>query len=151
MKVRRVVTGNDEQGRSLVVSDGLTDYAKREDVWRTSPAEPLGDPALPLAAAIDPPLGGTRWGVVDIPPGGDGPVDPRAGFHTTDTVDYVMVLEGELTLVLDEGSVDLRRGDCVVQRNTAHAWRNTGSVPATIAAVLVSLGAADDSGGRPPS
>ena len=146
MNVRRVVTGIDGQGRSVVVSDGLINQAPREDVWRTSPAEPLGNPNLPLAAAIDPPLGGTRWVVSEVQPGADGPV------HTTETVDYVMVLDGELTLVLDEGSVNLRRGDCVVQCNTAHAWRNTGTVPATIAAVLVSLThTTDDSGGRTTS
>ena len=61
------------------------------------------------------------------------------GFHTTDTVDYVMVLEGEVSLELDTGEVALRPGDCVVQRQTRHAWRNRSATPVRMVAVMVSL------------
>ncbi|MGC5567808.1 cupin domain-containing protein [Streptomyces sp. FR-108] len=65
--------------------------------------------------------------------------DPeRPGFHTTPTVDYVIVLEGELWLELDHGSETLlRKGDVVIQNGTPHAWHNRTSQPATIAAVSV--------------
>ncbi|HEM7850543.1 cupin domain-containing protein [Burkholderia multivorans] len=58
-------------------------------------------------------------------------------FHTTDTLDYVVVLEGEIWLVTDEGEVRLEPGDTVVQHGTRHAWHNHGEVPATIAVVLL--------------
>jgi mannose-6-phosphate isomerase-like protein (cupin superfamily) len=60
------------------------------------------------------------------------------GMHTTDTIDYVVVLSGEADLELDDGAtVSLVSGDCVVQRGTRHAWRNTGKVPFVAAAVMV--------------
>jgi hypothetical protein len=140
MQVRRVVTGNDGTGRSRVVSDGP---AGTPDLWRTSPEVPLGDPGIPLATSIEPVAGGSRWGVFEIRPNAEAmAADPQAGFHTTATVDYVTVLQGRLTLVLDDGEVALGPGDCVVQRNTAHAWRNDGPETAVIMAVLV---------GSPPS
>jgi uncharacterized cupin superfamily protein len=61
------------------------------------------------------------------------------GFHTTNTVDYVMVLEGEITLELDTGEVALGPGDCVVQRSTRHAWRNRSDRPVRMVAVMLSL------------
>lgn len=63
-------------------------------------------------------------------------------FHTTDTLDYVVVLQGEIWLVTDEGEVRLGPGDSVIQQGTRHAWRNHGEVPATLAVVL--LGARRD-------
>ena len=60
------------------------------------------------------------------------------GMHTTDTIDYIVVISGEADLELDDGAtVHLMRGDCVVQRGTRHAWRNTGKVPFVAAAVMV--------------
>jgi uncharacterized cupin superfamily protein len=60
------------------------------------------------------------------------------GFHTTQTVDYVMVLEGEIALELDTGEVTLGPGDCVVQRGTRHAWRNRSGAPVKMMAVMLS-------------
>jgi len=62
-----------------------------------------------------------------------------SGFHRTDTLDYVMILDGEVTLELDRGSVALGPGDCVVQRGTRHAWRNRSGRPVKMAVVMVSL------------
>ena len=63
---------------------------------------------------------------------------PEPGlFHTTDTLDYVVVLEGSIWLVTDEGEVRLDRGDTAVQQGTRHAWHNHAEVPATIAVVLL--------------
>lgn len=60
------------------------------------------------------------------------------GFHRTDTIDYGVLLEGELTLLLDEGETSvMRAGDVVVQMGTRHAWRNTGNTPARMMFVLV--------------
>ncbi len=60
------------------------------------------------------------------------------GMHRTDTVDYIVVLSGEVSLELDDGqTVQLRAGDCVVQNGTRHAWRNTSSEPCVLAYALV--------------
>ncbi|MNP49283.1 Cupin domain protein [compost metagenome] len=62
----------------------------------------------------------------------------KPGFHRTDTLDYGVVLEGEVTLELDGGRTTvLRQGDIVVQVGTRHAWRNTGNKPARLFFVLV--------------
>ena len=66
-------------------------------------------------------------------------MDPtNPGMHTTATIDYGIVLSGQVTLELDEGSVDLNVGDIVVQRATPHAWRNVSSEPCTMLFVLIS-------------
>ncbi len=59
------------------------------------------------------------------------------GFHKTNSVDYALVLSGEIYALMDEGEVLLRTGDVLVQRGTNHAWSNRGSVPAVVAFVLV--------------
>ena len=62
-------------------------------------------------------------------------LDPA--MHTTRTVDYIILLKGDVTLVLDEDEVRLKPFDVVVQRGTNHAWRNNGSEPALLAGVLI--------------
>ena len=59
------------------------------------------------------------------------------GVHTTDSVDYDIVLDGEVWLELDDETVHLRQGDVVVQNGTRHAWRNQSDRPATLAFVLI--------------
>jgi mannose-6-phosphate isomerase-like protein (cupin superfamily) len=112
-------------------------------------------------ATIFPGPGSTRFGVLCLPPrptglpaGFDAAAairelatnmsgacqwEPEAfGMHTTETVDYVCVLSGEVTLVLDNGAeVPLRPGDCLVQNGTRHGWRNTGTEPARLLVALV--------------
>lgn len=66
--------------------------------------------------------------------------------HTTPTVDYDVVIEGEVWLELSEGEVHLTTGDVVVQHGTRHAWRNKGDKPATVLAVLI--GAQDRASGE---
>jgi quercetin dioxygenase-like cupin family protein len=57
--------------------------------------------------------------------------------HTTRTVDYIIVLSGRVTLLLDKGEVELRPFDVVVQRGTNHGWVNRGTEPAVMAAILI--------------
>ena len=134
-------------------------------VWQTG-AEPRilaspGDLALGVASVLPVP-GGTSVMLVTFPPQQEGPaeeVDAAAaldemrarlpgmaelfeaehpGFHRTDSIDYGVVLEGELLLELDEGrSTHLRQGDVVVQSGTRHAWRNTGNTAARMLFVMV--------------
>jgi len=142
--VRRVVTGHDAKGCARVALDGAASNARRSKsggrstlVWCTdrAPADIPADGGFEDMGArmlgTPPPRNGTRFAVNDIPPGRTG------AMHRTDTVDYVIVLSGELEMRLDVGSVRLKPGDVVVQRGTQHAWINPGPEPARVAFVLV--------------
>jgi quercetin dioxygenase-like cupin family protein len=61
------------------------------------------------------------------------------GFHRTATVDYIMLVSGEVTLVLEEGETTVRAGDLVVQRNTVHAWHNRTDEPVVFWGVMASV------------
>ena len=122
-----------------------------------------GEPAE-SGIVLAPPLGGTRIRVLDIPPEGDNfaglsPEEARAHFaeigapeassfgagaparhammHRTETIDYGIVLDGEIVLVLDEGEVTARAGDIVIQRGTNHGWANRSDRTCRIAFVLI--------------
>ncbi len=170
--MRRVVTGHDENGRSVVVSDGpvprsreftsLPGWVSRLP-WATEPGEPVGrtgeDPTPKVISHLPAP-GGTRFIVLTFPPDSamaDPAFDPVAyaqesladspglvelfepdGMHTTPTVDYGIVLQGEIVLELDDGHCTrLSAGDLVIQNGTRHAWRNHSDQPVTMAFVLV--------------
>lgn len=137
------------------------------EIWATDTAVELPDstvdPELTQESFVPPP-GGTRFRLFsidpidpDAPAAGDDAfreqlesmkelipglghsMEPdHPGMHTTDTIDYIVVMSGEADLELDDGAtVHLTPGDCVVQRGTRHAWRNTGRVPFLAAAVMV--------------
>ena len=64
--------------------------------------------------------------------------NPRhPGFHKTATIDYAIVLSGEIYAMMDEGEVLLKAGDALVQRGTNHAWSNRTQEPAVVAFVLI--------------
>ncbi|WP_419851148.1 cupin domain-containing protein [Candidatus Poriferisocius sp.] len=158
--IRRVVTGHDADGKSVVVFDDVHDYKRRVQIWTTegSPADNSGevaDAALRETRLEAPPQGSLFW-MVELPPSrelasgaaaetaerlaAEGAVthrDGHPGMHTTRTIDYMVVLDGEVTLLLDEGEVTLRKYDTVVQRGTAHHWENRGTEPARLAFVLL--------------
>jgi mannose-6-phosphate isomerase-like protein (cupin superfamily) len=174
--VRRVVTGHDAEGRSIVVSDGMTPTLKTHplrpghrstEIWRTS-ATPVplpateNDPTWPGPGPIHPATRGTvfriaEWGpeskeIREMTPetareiframgnenasqhgrGGRHPI-----MHRTETLDYAVILEGELTMILDEGEVVLKQGDVVIQRGTSHSWANRSDKPCKILFVLI--------------
>src|SRR5204862_4742766 len=107
---------------------------------------------------LEPPKNGTILRVVEFPPDAQwrGKADARAGFksigaahvtdqssadpmmHRTSTVDYAIVLKGEIHAVMDEGETLLKAGDILVQRGTNHSWSVRGNDPAIVAFVLVS-------------
>jgi mannose-6-phosphate isomerase-like protein (cupin superfamily) len=150
MAVRRVVTGIDDDGRSMFLSDGDAFGGDAwAEVWLTDPAIGLDVVVAPSLGmtVLEPPDGGTAFRVFHVPP--DAQMRESMshstiegieadGFHTTQTIDYVMVLEGEIALELDTGEVQLKPGDCVVQRGTRHAWRNRSDGPVKMMAVMVS-------------
>ncbi len=155
---RRVVTGNNAAGRSYVVSDEIVDEMT---LWETTDKNPLGggpSRLLPSGAPdIDPPAGGSRCLRMTLQPWkmmkpllerGDIPGVDANGFHRTNTVDYILMIDGEVTLLLDEGQVTLRAGDLVVQRNTNHAWQVHNDAPANFWGIMVSAEPKVSSPGR---
>ncbi|OYX61865.1 MAG: cupin [Sphingomonadales bacterium 32-64-17] len=137
------------------------------EIWNTqeTPARidrASGEPAED-GIRLSPPTGGTRIRVLDIPPDDASfdtmtPEEARAHFaevgetdvsshsgagsrhafmHRTETVDYGVMLEGELTLIVDEGETVIRPGDIVIQRGTNHGWANRSGKPCRIAFVLI--------------
>ena len=153
MGVRRVVTGIDADGRSVFLSDGLAFGPDQwSEVWVTDPAVGLDAVVDPHDGpmVLEPPAGGAAWRVFEVPSdavmreqmaSATDTIDgvEADGFHTTATVDFVMVLEGEIALELDDGEVLLGPGDCVVQRATRHAWRNRSDKRVRMMAVMLSL------------
>ena len=148
MTVRRVVTGIDDEGRSYVARDDPAPFMGGFfELWATDGPVPEPMPAGPVVTGLEPPPGGTWWRVFSMPPesqlkeriaaGALPGMDPD-GFHTTASVDYVVVLDGDVTLQLDRGSVDLHTGDCVIQRATRHAWHNRTDRPTRMMVVMVS-------------
>jgi mannose-6-phosphate isomerase-like protein (cupin superfamily) len=137
---------------------------RQNDVWVTTfPADPQGTDLVATEGPVplDPPPGGTIFRLAILPPderlaelttdrdfmaemamkydGGDAHSDEEFAYHRSDTIDYVQVLSGELTLELDSGEeVELVPGDCVVQRGTNHAWRNRSGRPVVVSSVLIS-------------
>jgi quercetin dioxygenase-like cupin family protein len=142
--IRRVVTGNDANGTAKVLIDGPATNRRTSKsggvstlIWCTDrvPADiSAGEDAEDMGARLlgtPPPPNGTRFTVNDIPPGRIGPM------HRTETIDYVIVLSGELELQLDDSTVNLKAGDVLVQRGTNHAWINRGTQSARVAFILV--------------
>jgi quercetin dioxygenase-like cupin family protein len=84
---------------------------------------------------LPPPRHGTRIRFVDIPP--DTADSPHSLMHRTESVDYGIVVSGEMTLILDKGETLLREGDVVIQRGTNHAWANRSGTPCRMLFILV--------------
>src|SRR5258708_13646023 len=134
-QVRRIVCAEGPDGKWRAIADGpapdvRTDPARpgfsSTFIWATdaTAARIDGDPPRVLA----PPPGGSLCRILTFPP-------ERAlrAMQETRTLDFCLILEGEITLVLDTEEVELRAGDTVVQRGTRHAWSNRSSRPCLIA------------------
>ncbi len=159
---RRIVTGHNAKGKSVIVIDGPATPFGAYWLTDSTPVNNSGSgDAGQQVRTLEPPAGGSVFRFAAIPP-----EDPKVsreererqtakmfaqigaehcrpdttrdpGMHKTRTIDYVVLLSGEVTLLLDEGEVDLKPFDVVVQRGTNHAWVNKGKEPALIAAVLI--------------
>lgn len=136
MAGRRVVTGHDETGKSVVLSDGPPPQnhdrrgpgapAEFIEIWNAPDAVPRlssTPDAEPNARpfTIMPPSGHLLR-ILEVHPAKDG--GRPTPMHRTKTLDYVVVIEGEIVLILDDSEVVLKAGDVVVQRGTDHAWEN---------------------------
>jgi len=174
-RIRRVVTGHDENGKAIVLSDGFATSVKTvplwpglisTDIWKTN-----SSPVVIGKKEPDPTLGprtlhpgprGTILRISIVPPEtedmrkldagqakevfkGAGNAEAstlgRGGrhpfMHRTETLDYAIVLEGEITMLLDDSEVHLRAGDVVIQRGTNHAWSNRSGKPVRMLYVLI--------------
>jgi mannose-6-phosphate isomerase-like protein (cupin superfamily) len=141
---RRVVTGHDRSGKSVVLSDrpppqhhpmhGPEVGADFFEIWNSTRPVPLlsvqeSEPNERAFTIM--PVSGHLLRIIEIYAPSQG--GKRTVMHRTRTVDYVVVIKGEIVLVLDDSEVTLRAGDVVVQRGTDHAWENRSSQPARMA------------------
>ena len=173
--IRRVVTGHDERGRTVVISDGPSPFVHVNkldqnwysiDLWRTQKT-----PAPIVSYAEEPTLGprrqmpaknGSVLRINHFPPESEAvrkmtPDDSLSVFeglgnrkaatygkggrhplmHRTETIDYAIILSGEITMILDNQDVLLKAGDIVVQCGTNHAWSNRSNAPCMVAFILI--------------
>lgn len=153
---RRIVTGHDAAGVSVVVSDGPVPVSRElpddgvafHEIWVTDQAPALigagiEDPTQG-ALTVPPPTHGTRIRINEFQPGHLDEHGRQSPVHRTESIDYGIVLEGEITLLLDDSEVTAHAGDIVIQRGTDHAWANRGSMIARVAFVLVGGAYGDD-------
>jgi len=168
LTVRRVVTANDADGRSFLLFDGpagaLLEQPGRglvfHELWETD--GPLADLESDEDAGArpvrhHPPEGGTRFRIVEFMPdemqeAGAEDADYAAidaedirleagadpSIHRNRTVDYNIILSGEIHAVTEAGEVLLRAGDVLIQRGTAHTWHNRSGAPCVFASIMVS-------------
>lgn len=173
--MRRIVTGHDDQGRAIILSDAPPERVQKlgevgpvfYEIWNTratpAPIDRRSGEPPESQLTLAPPRNGTRIRILDIPPEDDallkldreaarehfaqiGAVEasthsgagaPHPFMHRTETVDYGIVIEGELTLIVDEGETVIHAGDVVVQRGTNHAWSNRSGRNCRIVFVLI--------------
>jgi quercetin dioxygenase-like cupin family protein len=141
VKVRRIVTGHDGAARAVVKIDEVAKnvVSNRPGVsswviWTsdTNPVDNSGDADTSTRKVGTTLAGGTVFRVVEFGPG----CAPRV--HRTDSIDYAVVISGEIDMELEKGDeVHLKAGDVLVQRGTVHCWINRGNAPCTIAFVLI--------------
>jgi quercetin dioxygenase-like cupin family protein len=135
---RRVITGLDAEGRSAVILDGPLQSlggGGAQLVWRTDgvPADNSArEDIAPIAFNFDTMHGsGTMFMIMDFAPG------MPEFWHTTDTLEYIVMLAGEIVFQTESGEVTLRAGDCLVDRGIAHSWRNDSGAPARAAITMI--------------
>jgi quercetin dioxygenase-like cupin family protein len=141
--VRRIITGHGEDRIAKVIIDEFASNKKYPAggivstlIWSTdaTPADiSVGEDVVDEGARVlgtAPPSNGTRFSVQDFPPGN------RPFIHRTESLDYVIVLAGEIDMDMDNSTVKLKAGDVLVQRGTNHAWVNRSNQPARIAIIL---------------
>ncbi|HUI12320.1 MAG TPA: cupin domain-containing protein [Xanthobacteraceae bacterium] len=164
---RRIVTGHDARGKAVVLFDGALPAKQRSAggngmtlLWVTSEAPVDAAGAADRAqtqVGVPPPANGTIFRIVDFAPlpANAPPVDHHqilvsmgidpatqgyarhANTHRTRTIDYAIVLDGEIDMLLDDTEIHVKAGDVLVQQATNHAWVNNGTKPCRIAFILI--------------
>ena len=173
-QIRRVVTGHDDHGRAIILTDDIAPntfasptipgfgasvpWLSSKPIDHVTDHDPVG-PGSPVPTF--PAAGETVFRIAEFPPDAvypkdaqdtifdeiDGKAEAADGakhsdgkhfwFHRTDSLDYAIVLEGEITLLVDDGEATLKAGDVAVQRATSHAWSNRTDRIARVAFVLI--------------
>jgi quercetin dioxygenase-like cupin family protein len=133
---RRIVTGLDAQGRSCILIDGpVPKHSISSDlIWRSStvPADNSGSQDMAVPFVMDHLHdGGSNFILVTFPP------HMGPSMHATDTLDYLVVLSGQIVMQLEAEEVVLHPGDLIVDRGVIHAWRNDTDQPATMVSVTL--------------
>ncbi|NEQ77042.1 MAG: cupin domain-containing protein [Okeania sp. SIO2C9] len=169
---RRIVTGNNTNGKSIVMIDGPPARSIGEEVgglfevWNTDGNQINTLDKIDRAdtdVLLSPPKGGTKFRYFVINPTPEGITKEKLeeltatafakigasqervdttrhpAMHKTKTIDYIILLKGDVTLLLDDDEVQLQPFDVVVQRGTNHAWVNNGKEPALFIAVLIDI------------
>ncbi len=140
LQFRRIVTGHDADGRAIVQIDEIAKNlvsarpgATAGVVWTTEgfPVDNNGDADEGLRKTGTTLANGTVFRILELAPGNS----PRN--HRTDSIDYAVVMSGEIDMELDGTTVHLKAGDVLVQRGTIHNWANRGTEPCVIAFVLI--------------
>ncbi len=140
MQLRRVVTGHDANGKAIVLIDEQVQNqvsarpgATASVIWTSEgfPVNNDGSEDTSGRATGTTLAGGTVFRILELAPGSA----PRN--HRTDSIDYAVVLAGEVDMDIDGATVHLNTGDVLVQRGTIHNWINNGAVPCRIAFVLI--------------
>ena len=167
--MRRIITGHDKNGKSIITLDGPPARSIGEDVgglfelWNTDGNQVISSDMIDRAddeIILSPPRGGPKFRYFQINPVPKGVPDEilqeiaadafekvgaahhrvdttkHPAMHKTETVDYIILLKGDVTLILDEEEVDLKPFDVVVQRGTNHAWVNNGTEPALLLSLI---------------
>lgn len=143
---RRIVTGQNNSGKSIILCDGLVPENARSsdpdknnsfsELWveRKVPVkfDDFKDPLKDYSPTTEPPPGGVAVRIITWGPGFSYPA------HSTLTLDFIFVISGRLEIILDEGSAILSPGDTLIQRGTNHGWKVIGDDPCTFVAVLLS-------------
>jgi naringenin degradation protein FdeH len=164
---RRIVTGHDADGKAVAILDAPVVSRQRSPggnaltmLWVTaeSPADVSGSAdRAETKVGVPPPRNGSIFRIVDFPPttASSQPIDHHAillgmgidpatqGYarhqntHRTRSIDYAIVLEGEIDMLMDDTEVRVKAGDVLIQQGTNHAWVNNGTKPCRIAFILI--------------
>jgi mannose-6-phosphate isomerase-like protein (cupin superfamily) len=162
---RRIVTGHDAKGKAVVLFDSALQAKQRGHngitmLWVTTEFPVNVAVSADMAqtqVGVPPPGNGTIFRIVDFAPTAAhaGPVDHNqiliamgidpatqgharhANTHRTRTIDYAIVLDGEIDMLLDDSEIRVKAGDVLVQQGTNHAWVNNGTKPCRIAFILI--------------
>ncbi len=141
--IRRVVVGNDAEARSAVIHDGVSPHQHSHptypgvtvtELWSVQPGDPLDSDEDPAAKRVGVRPGGpaeSRYYSVRIER------DLEIPLHVTPTVDYHVVVSGEIVCVLERGEVTVRAGDVLVIKQAAHGWRTPPNEAFVSFAVMV--------------
>ena len=140
LQVRRVITGHDAGGKAIVTIDEVAKHtasgrrgATAVNIWTTEgfPANNDGGADDGLRRVGTTLKNGTIFRIIEFAPG------LAARNHRTDSIDYIVIISGEIDMELDGTVVHLKAGDTMVQRGTIHNWVNNGTAPCVLAVILI--------------